>query len=162
MLPLAKIQYMVILFLLFLAQFSIACACLAVNSEQQEMFAEQGWDKVNKDTKSQVQNKFLCCGFRNQTKPVNGTDKLPSCEEVNKKCTYAPICQPCIHELKETIDYAFKLVGGIGLFFSFTEVGWSHFEKTLDNVTMSHRTREAANALSLSHSTMIGLPRAQH
>ncbi|GBP28029.1 hypothetical protein EVAR_83660_1 [Eumeta japonica] len=31
---------------------------------------------------------------------------------------------------------------------------------TLGNVTMSHRTREAANALRLSHSTMIGLPRA--
>ncbi|GBO99220.1 hypothetical protein EVAR_69363_1 [Eumeta japonica] len=33
---------------------------------------------------------------------------------------------------------------------------------TLGNVTMSHRTREEPpNALSLSHSTMIGL-RAQH
>ncbi|GBP32628.1 hypothetical protein EVAR_25989_1 [Eumeta japonica] len=31
---------------------------------------------------------------------------------------------------------------------------------TLGNVTMSHRTREAPNALRLSHSTMIGLPRA--
>ncbi|GBP27398.1 hypothetical protein EVAR_17098_1 [Eumeta japonica] len=29
---------------------------------------------------------------------------------------------------------------------------------TLGNVTMSHRTREAMNAASLSHSTMIGLP----
>ncbi|GBP65749.1 hypothetical protein EVAR_44394_1 [Eumeta japonica] len=34
---------------------------------------------------------------------------------------------------------------------------------TLGNVTMSHRTREPAECLaSLSHSTMIGLPRAQH
>lgn len=31
-------------------------------------------------------------------------------------------CQPCMENLKETIDYAFKLCGGIGLFFSFTEV----------------------------------------
>ncbi|GBP76287.1 hypothetical protein EVAR_28915_1 [Eumeta japonica] len=32
---------------------------------------------------------------------------------------------------------------------------------TLGNVTMSHRTRERPpNALRLSHSTMIGLPRA--
>lgn len=32
---------MVILFLLFLVQFSVACACLAVNSEQQELLAKQ-------------------------------------------------------------------------------------------------------------------------
>ncbi|GBP40605.1 hypothetical protein EVAR_41685_1 [Eumeta japonica] len=39
----------------------------------------------------------------------------------------------------------------------------SHFESvTLGNVTMSHRTREPAECLRLSHSTMIGLPRAQH
>ncbi|GBP92483.1 hypothetical protein EVAR_67538_1 [Eumeta japonica] len=37
----------------------------------------------------------------------------------------------------------------------------SHFESvTLGNVTMSHRTRGPPNALRLSHSTMIGLPRA--
>lgn len=32
---------MLILFLLFLIQFSIACACLAVNTKQQEQLAEQ-------------------------------------------------------------------------------------------------------------------------
>ncbi|GBP84216.1 hypothetical protein EVAR_62232_1 [Eumeta japonica] len=43
--------------------------------------------------------------------------------------------------------------------------GWESLMKsvTLGNVTMSHRTREPAECLaSLSHSTMIGLPRAQH
>ncbi|GBP27325.1 hypothetical protein EVAR_18798_1 [Eumeta japonica] len=43
--------------------------------------------------------------------------------------------------------------------------GWESLMKsvTLGNVTMSHRTREARRCLaSLSHSTMIGLPRAQH
>ncbi|GBP70570.1 hypothetical protein EVAR_54379_1 [Eumeta japonica] len=40
--------------------------------------------------------------------------------------------------------------------------GWESLMKsvTLGNVTMSHRTREARrDALPLSHSTMIGLPR---
>lgn len=32
---------MVILFLLFLIQFSVACACLGVNMKQQEQLAEQ-------------------------------------------------------------------------------------------------------------------------
>lgn len=31
-------------------------------------------------------------------------------------------CEPCMEKLKESIDYTFKLCGGIGLFFSFTEV----------------------------------------
>lgn len=31
-------------------------------------------------------------------------------------------CSPCMQKLEDTIDYAFKLCGGIGLFFSFTEV----------------------------------------
>ncbi|GBP94731.1 hypothetical protein EVAR_88113_1 [Eumeta japonica] len=49
---------------------------------------------------------------------------------------------------------------------SFLGCGWESLMKnvTLGNVTMSHRTRErpAECLASLSHSTMIGLPRAQH
>ncbi|XP_049867983.1 tetraspanin-13 isoform X2 [Pectinophora gossypiella] len=118
--------YMVILFLLFLVQFSVACACLAVNSEQQEMLAQQGWNKVDQDVKSQVQERFQCCAFRSRL-PVNGTVDYPSCDVVDKICcgsdvvTPACSCEPCMAKLKETIDYAFKLCGGIGLFFSFTE-----------------------------------------
>lgn len=36
---------MLILFLLFLIQFSVACACLGVNESQQEQWAEQGWTR---------------------------------------------------------------------------------------------------------------------
>lgn len=36
-----KFQYMVILFMLFLVQFSVACACLAVNKEQQRNLAKK-------------------------------------------------------------------------------------------------------------------------
>ncbi|KAL3278970.1 hypothetical protein HHI36_016488 [Cryptolaemus montrouzieri] len=55
--------YMVILFLLFLLQFSVACACLGVNTEQQEQLAEQGWSKGQNTTRSKVQESFTCCGF---------------------------------------------------------------------------------------------------
>ncbi|XP_073949277.1 tetraspanin 97E isoform X2 [Choristoneura fumiferana] len=119
--------YMVILFLLFLVQFSVACACLAVNSDQQEMLAKQGWNKVNKDVKMEVQEQFQCCGFLNNVVPPNGTaEEYPSCANVNAKCCKDSkdircSCDPCMAKLKERIDYAFKLCGGIGLFFSFTE-----------------------------------------
>ncbi|XP_063893485.1 tetraspanin-13 isoform X2 [Helicoverpa armigera] len=118
--------YMVILFLLFLVQFSVACACLTVNSDHQEMLARQGWNKVTLDVKEQVQERFQCCGFQSRT-PENGTAEHPSCEIVDKICcqnAFDPLhcqCEPCMGKLKETIDYAFKLCGGIGLFFSFTE-----------------------------------------
>lgn len=54
---------MVILFLLFLIQFSVACACLGVNSEQQDQLAEQGWERVDNNTRSKVQEAFTCCKF---------------------------------------------------------------------------------------------------
>lgn len=114
--------YMIILFLLFLIQFSIACSCLAVNSEQQKHFAEEGWNRVPVDIKKEVQDTFLCCGFNSTT-----TDDHPSCEVVNRSCCFdAKInecsCMPCLPVLEDKINYAFKLCGGIGLFFSFTEV----------------------------------------
>ncbi|XP_028164142.1 tetraspanin-13 isoform X2 [Ostrinia nubilalis] len=117
--------YMVILFLLFLVQFSVACACLAVNSEQQELLAEQGWNKVGLDVKEQVQERFQCCGFK--TRERNATVDFPICDLLDRTCCHNEMvtpdcwCKPCMKKLKETIDYAFKLCGGIGLFFSFTE-----------------------------------------
>uniref|UniRef100_A0A1B6E945 Tetraspanin n=1 Tax=Clastoptera arizonana TaxID=38151 RepID=A0A1B6E945_9HEMI len=117
--------YMVILFLLFIVQFSIACACLAVDMKEQEQLAEQGWRGVTPDLKAEVQRDFSCCGFdrneHNQTDPLNH----PECKHDPVCC---PIisdvgcqCPPCMSKLQSTIDYAFKLCGGIGLFFSFSE-----------------------------------------
>ncbi|XP_046416121.1 tetraspanin-31-A isoform X2 [Neodiprion virginianus] len=117
--------YMVILFLLFLIQFSIACACLAVNPEQQEQLAEEGWKRVNNELKMKVQNTFSCCGFEGSK--LTGTPSMdhPTCVIVNEVCCESKAqpceCEPCMQKLQSTIDYAFKLCGGIGLFFSFTE-----------------------------------------
>ncbi|KAL6434054.1 tetraspanin-13 isoform X1 [Cataglyphis hispanica] len=117
--------YMLILFLLFLIQFSIACACLAVNTKQQEQLAEQGWTHVESDLKRKVQTTFNCCGFNSTIEDPN----VP-CDDVSKVCCQSidtslmpcPPCPTCMHKLQSTIDYAFKLCGSIGLFFSFTEV----------------------------------------
>ncbi|EGI65750.1 Tetraspanin-31 [Acromyrmex echinatior] len=119
--------YMLILFLLFLIQFSIACACLAVNTKQQEQLAEQGWRRVGPDLRAKVQTTFNCCGF-NITTQVDHPGG--SCDEVNKICCPSNdppcTCPPCMHKLQSTIDYAFKLCGSIGLFFSFTETRKIH------------------------------------
>ncbi|XP_058063320.1 tetraspanin-31 isoform X2 [Anopheles bellator] len=119
--------YMIILFLLFLVQFSIACSCLAVSSDRQQQFAKQGWSLAPIELKKEVQDKFLCCGF-NASTPLHGDDdgSHPSCQQVNQVCCPAigPTdcqCPPCSVKLENNIDYAFRLTGSIGLFFSFTE-----------------------------------------
>lgn len=71
---------MIILFLLFLIQFSIAASCLAVNSDQQKEFVEEGWNIATNDVKKKVQDTFLCCGF-NATDATNVNDH-PSCEAI--------------------------------------------------------------------------------
>lgn len=58
---------MIILFLLFLIQFSIACACLAVSSSQQQALAKEGWSRVGPSLKEQVQDNFHCCGFEDNS-----------------------------------------------------------------------------------------------
>lgn len=71
-------QYMIILFLVFLVQFSLACACLAVNEEQREQLARSGWDFSSNETRIIVQATSQCCGFKDQD-----WGQHPSCESVS-------------------------------------------------------------------------------
>lgn len=101
--------YMVVLFILFVVQFAIACACLAVNSETQKKLAEVGWDSADNATRDDVEKAFHCCGFRNATESA-------TCS------TNCPTCPTCEDQLETMINYGFRVSGGIGLFFSFTEL----------------------------------------
>lgn len=136
---------MTLLFLLFLVQFAVATSCLAVNSEEQQKLAEHGWRTVTPEIRQRVQNEFLCCGFNGtflpstpetaHTESMNTLyesgilDDPATCEEVNKKCCANAVepcsgCKPCMNILEDKIDYGFKLCGGLGIFFSFTEVSF--------------------------------------
>ncbi|XP_055716001.1 tetraspanin-13 isoform X2 [Phlebotomus papatasi] len=113
--------YMIILFMLFLVQFSIACSCLAVNSNQQKQLAEQGWSRVPDSIKEEVQETFYCCGF-NSTASADH----PACDKITPICCSPEsdascACPPCLFKLEETINKAFKMCGELGLVFSFTE-----------------------------------------
>ncbi|KAJ8921417.1 hypothetical protein NQ315_003035 [Exocentrus adspersus] len=116
--------YMVILFLLFLIQFSVACACLGVSSEHQDQLAEQGWQRVDNSTRAKVQEVFRCCGLEPK---INSKYPPPPCDDaIYQRCCPNPAdtdctCHNCMEKLQNTINYAFKLCGWIGLFFSFTE-----------------------------------------
>ena len=76
-------QYMIILFLLFLLQFALACACLAVNYEQKDKLAEQGWRMASDNTRNDVQRQFDCCGFSDSHFAANESLGHPACNKVD-------------------------------------------------------------------------------
>uniref|UniRef100_T1IJM5 Tetraspanin n=1 Tax=Strigamia maritima TaxID=126957 RepID=T1IJM5_STRMM len=131
--------YMVILFLLFILQFGIACACLAVTEDQQDKLIRTGWAKSSDKTKADAQRVFGCCGLDSgsQLEYANSTDGNghPSCADLEccktskekSQCCYMDqaencTCNPCLDTLRGKITDALKYSGGIGLFFSFTEI----------------------------------------
>lgn len=73
---------MIILFVLFLLQFALACACLAVNAEQKDSLARQGWQMSEPMTKDDVQHQFNCCGFEEQNLNVSYPLGHPACQAV--------------------------------------------------------------------------------
>ncbi|KAH8023208.1 hypothetical protein HPB51_011322 [Rhipicephalus microplus] len=80
----ASYQYMVILFLLFVVQFSVACACLAMTEDQERELASQGWKKASPAVRAQAERIFRCCGFeRNASDPT-----------AELQCEHVPTCCP--------------------------------------------------------------------
>lgn len=107
--------YMVVLFILFIIQFSIACACLAVDDETRKQLAHTGWDSSSNQTRLEVEKAFGCCGFSNTT-------ESPNSDCLKDICNSSPDCPTCEVKLDSVIRYGFRISGGMGLFFSFTEI----------------------------------------
>uniref|UniRef100_A0A8C6P4V9 Tetraspanin 13a n=1 Tax=Nothobranchius furzeri TaxID=105023 RepID=A0A8C6P4V9_NOTFU len=104
--------YMIILFLVFVLQFSISCACLALNKDQQNQLLEVGWNK-SESTQRDVEKTLNCCGY-------SSVDFNSSCAA---ECFRNPAsCITCSTILQTYAGEVLRFVGGIGLFFSFTEV----------------------------------------
>lgn len=119
--------YMVILFLLFVVQFSVACACLAMTEDQERELARQGWEKAPSSARAQAERLFRCCGFeRNASYPpdvVSQCQGIPTCCNTPEEQTMdgGCECQGCWSALHQAIRNGLKITGGIGMFFSFTE-----------------------------------------
>jgi len=104
--------YMVILFILFVVQFSIAFGCLAFSDEQKEQIAREGWESSPPSTRHRAEKLFNCCGFNTPQ---------PYCE--SKCCLHAPDCRcpPCSPSIQEAISSGLSISGWVGLLFSITE-----------------------------------------
>ncbi|XP_069031479.1 tetraspanin-13-like [Embiotoca jacksoni] len=106
--------YMMILFVVFVLQFSVSCACLSLNTDQQNHLLEVGWNK-SEATQRDVEKTLNCCGFSN----ANYSSSCPASCFTNP--TPTP-CHSCSSIIQRYASEVLRFVGGIGLFFSFTEM----------------------------------------
>merc|ERR550519_2336516 len=103
---------MVVLFLIFLIQFSCSCAALAINEHDEKMLIEKA-DKVYEaptaeDQAWTVEHKVF--------------DNRPDAECYHFNTTMNPKCQTCFSIISDKVNSGFNAAGGLGLFFSFTEL----------------------------------------
>jgi len=115
--------YMIILALVFLIQFSVAIACLAVGQETELKLAKEGWSRATNETKFDLEKFFSCCAFEDQS---DLTDAV-TCQKI-EACTGKPLdgfeysCPTCVKAIEGNINSAFNKAGGCGFFFALTEV----------------------------------------
>jgi len=111
--------YMVVLFLIFVIQFSVSCAAVGFNEEDEKILVQKGWASADNQTKLDAEKFFDCCGLTNVTEEGYKCEEL-KCYNVNKKSLES--CGPCMPKIQDKINAAFNAAGGLGLFFSFTEL----------------------------------------
>ncbi|XP_076023197.1 tetraspanin-31 isoform X2 [Genypterus blacodes] len=110
--------YMVILFIVFLFQLGVSCSCLAMNRGQQESLLNSAWRILDNKTKTDLESQLNCCGLLNTTATRVQFDKdYINCPVVCKKD-----CLSCGEKMLYHATTALKILGGVGLFFSFTEI----------------------------------------
>jgi len=135
--------YMVVLFLIFLIQFSCSCAALAINENDEKMLIKKAWTTAETKSPSlviQAEQTFDCCGLGiNATtdevyiKPSLDDQKFTTDNKVFEKYPDAdcfhqegaemgPKCETCYSHISDKVNAGFNTAGGLGLFFSFTEL----------------------------------------
>ncbi|KAK7884436.1 hypothetical protein WMY93_027559 [Mugilogobius chulae] len=112
--------YMVILFIVFLFQFGVSCSCLAMNPGQQEVLLSKAWGIVDNKTRIDLETQLNCCGlFKNATSQSSFDTDWALCPAV---CKTTNDCVTCGVQMLNHATEALKILGGVGLFFSFTEI----------------------------------------
>ncbi|XP_051961699.1 tetraspanin-31-like [Xyrauchen texanus] len=111
--------YMVILFIVFLFQFGVSCSCLAMNQGQQEKLLSSSWGIMSNETRDNLEKKLDCCGLFNNTQHNEEfVSDLVLCQAPCVKNT----CITCGQKMLQHASESLKILGGVGLFFSFTEI----------------------------------------
>jgi len=152
--------YMMILFVIFVIQFSVACACIGVNLEQEKAMSKKAWEfaKSHKEMNliHETEKFFQCCGYdENDDDILKSQEEMSFCRKNVGRCakiTTLPAatattpslinnktasettpsgrrkrdvsldCPKCSELIELKMDKGFNAVGGLGLFFSLTEL----------------------------------------
>jgi len=137
--------YMVVLFLIFLIQFSCSCAALAINEHDEKILIKTAWQTAETKSESlviQAEQTFDCCGLVGINITANDAtydiptpkdiqwtiekkvfDKYPEAACFHKdNTTNMPNCRTCYSIISDKVNSGFNAAGGLGLFFSFTEL----------------------------------------
>nr|XP_014424117.1 tetraspanin-31 [Pelodiscus sinensis] len=116
--------YMVILGLVFLFQLGVSCSCLALNTSRQERLFTAAWNILGNSTRKDIEVKLNCCGLLNNTSDALAMQTFQAdysaCKAVCK--VNMTRCPKCGEKMLKHSDEALKILGGVGLFFSFTEI----------------------------------------
>ncbi|XP_041097709.1 tetraspanin-31 isoform X2 [Polyodon spathula] len=112
--------YMVILFLVFIIQFGVSCSCLAINRGQQEQLLNTSWGHLSNQTRMELETRLDCCGLLNDTlSMVQFRMDFANCAAL---CKAKNQCYTCGDKMLQHSQEALQILGGVGLFFSFTEI----------------------------------------
>ncbi|XP_063283856.1 tetraspanin-31 [Pelobates fuscus] len=112
--------YMVVLILVFIFQLVVSCSCLAINTTQVVQFFNATWSRMGNDTRMDLENSLNCCGLLNTTESrMQFNTDYSMCKA---ECIKQHKCVTCGDKMLKHADEALKILGGVGLFFSFTEI----------------------------------------
>ncbi|XP_036415724.1 tetraspanin-31-B-like isoform X1 [Colossoma macropomum] len=139
--------YMVILLVVFLFQFGVSCSCLAFSTEQQcsdptvqqysiilimclyqrcervlfqENVLHSSWGTMDSDARKNLEQHMDCCGLIDS--PEKREEFSMDASLCTAACKVKGICFKCGDLLLEDGGEALKILGGVGLFFSFSEL----------------------------------------
>ncbi|THD21197.1 Tetraspanin-13 [Fasciola hepatica] len=139
--------YIILLFSLFLIQFSVACACLALSTEDQRSIVSAAWARSPTEAKIDMMRGLQCCGFRRRDLPSSDLmghppcklAQLPCCEGeegryaiccqgsieshwTNSSSTTCPCSTTCWSVVEQKLERGTRLTGTVSLLFSVVEV----------------------------------------
>lgn len=133
--------YMVVLFLIFLIQFSVSCAALAITVADEKALIRTSWKVASNKAPSvivEAEQRFMCCGVglheNLTTYPMPLKDDIDWSHEhqvfkPEDLCWHGPAgnetaanCPSCFSLISDKVGAGFNTAGGFGLFFSFTEL----------------------------------------
>eukprot|EP00096_Caligus_rogercresseyi_P005234 TRINITY_DN2031_c0_g1_i2.p1 TRINITY_DN2031_c0_g1~~TRINITY_DN2031_c0_g1_i2.p1 ORF type:complete len:207 (-),score=38.17 TRINITY_DN2031_c0_g1_i2:202-822(-) len=108
--------YMIILAFIFIVQFCVACAALAVGPDTEKAFVSKAWDRLSDSSKLSVEQRLGCCGF--ESYEGSNCTIIPACGPSADH----PQCPTCFDFIEPLLNKAFNSVGVLGLLISFIEL----------------------------------------